>query len=419
MKNLLFLFLLVYPLLLAAQEEAITFMSEGWTLNGTLSVPEGEGPFPVVILVHGSGANDRDQTAPLTGGNAACIYPQLLGETLKPFRDIANHLSANGIAVLRYDKRTFTHGASLDPITTSTYDFADDVANAVDFVKTQSSVDTSCIVLAGHSQGSVLIPIAALNRPSVAGLISLAGAVTPIDSLLPEQYRQLYIQCANDPITGANVANQIYDLFEQLRAGNFEDDEVLQFNAPGVPQPISLGYPIFWRDWINMNDSVLINYEQSGLPTLVLHGTNDFNVPVSDAQRFANGLPTSQVSVQTYLGVNHFLTPANEPTVDEALLNTMVDWIKNIKTINRSFQQEWQEQVQMTMTKEGLTLDFASTFPFEQLRLYDMVGRLLLIKPLNKDRREQTIALPELPTVVVASLLAKDGVLSRKLYTAP
>ena len=217
------------------QDEQITFQSNGLTLNGTLSIPiDGNEPYPLAILVHGSGPNDRNQTITLSGGNALCLYPELFNQTIRNFKDIADYLSANGIAVLRYDKRTFTHAQTLNEADILVSDFTTDIESAISFSQTRNEINENEIFLVGHSQGSSLIPIAAKNTENVKGLISLAGPTTPIDSLLPEQFRDIYIYCANDPTTGENVANQFYNQFQEIRNGTFPLDEQIMINIPGT-----------------------------------------------------------------------------------------------------------------------------------------------------------------------------------------
>ncbi|MEZ4950177.1 MAG: alpha/beta fold hydrolase [Saprospiraceae bacterium] len=327
------IFTIFTTLFLHAQEELVSFQSGNLTLDGTLSIPEGDGPFPVVILVHGSGPNDRDQSITLTGGNALCLYPGLYNKTIKNFKDIADYLSAKGIMVFRYDKRTLTHASALDPITISTYDFVDDIEAAIDYVKTRSEANKECIVLAGHSQGGALIPIAAKNRNDVHGLISLAGAVTPVDSLLPEQYRYIYVTCANDPNSGEFVASQLYDQFNQIRNGTFPANTQVSVNFPGNPNPIPFGYPIFWEDWIEMGDSVVQNYLQADLPVLIIQGQDDINVPPSDAMRLFKALEGQlDVSVDTFIAINHFLTNFEDNNVSQEILERIERWIKAGKT---------------------------------------------------------------------------------------
>jgi alpha-beta hydrolase superfamily lysophospholipase len=389
------IFTIFTTLFLNAQDETISFQSGNLTLDGTLSIPEGNGPFPVVILVHGSGPNDRDQTITLTGGNALCLYPGLYNKTVKNFKDIADYLSANGIMVLRYDKRTFTHGTTLDPVSISTYDFVDDIEAAIDFVKTRSEADTDCIVLAGHSQGGVLIPVAAKNRNDVHGLISLSGAITPVDSLLAEQYRYIYVTCANDPNSGELVASQLYDQFNQIRNGTFPSNTQVSINFPGNPNPVPFGYPIFWEDWIEMGDSVVQNYLQADLPVLILHGEDDFNVPPSDAMHLYNAMEGQlDVSVNTYPIINHFLTNFEDNNVSQEILERIVSWIKAGKTTRITDIQSL-ESVHLFIEKNSLTISIdENSEALNSFQLYTNNGVLVRQGKLNSEGLTRISDLP-------------------------
>ena len=153
------------------------FGATGWELPGTLTIPKGEGHHPAVILVHGSGPNDRDET----------IGPN------KPFRDIAWGLASRGIVVLRYDKRTKVHaqkfltgGATLKPITVRE-ETMDDAGYALDWLRERREVDARRIFLLGHSLGAMLAPRIASDRPGFAGLILLAGGTRPLEQIIVEQ----------------------------------------------------------------------------------------------------------------------------------------------------------------------------------------------------------------------------------------
>ena len=133
-----------------------------WVLPGTLSIPVGDGPFAAVLLVHGSGPNDRDEA----------IGPN------KPFRDLAWGLASQGIVVLRYDKRTKVYPEKMsDLLNTLTVkeEVIDDVLEAVSLLRSIPEVDSQRIVVLGHSMGGYLLPrIGAADR-GIAGLVVLAG----------------------------------------------------------------------------------------------------------------------------------------------------------------------------------------------------------------------------------------------------
>lgn len=145
---------------------------EGHTLAGTLTIPEGKGPFPAVVLVSGSGPQDRDET--------------LLGH--KPFWVIADHLSRKGIAVLRYDDRGVGKSGGVFA-TATTEEFAYDAIAAVEFLTTRNEVDTSKTGVMGHSEGGLIAPYAATKSSKVAFVIMLAGPGVPGTDLLRQQQR--------------------------------------------------------------------------------------------------------------------------------------------------------------------------------------------------------------------------------------
>ncbi len=143
------------------REEAVTFDNAAAhvTLAGTLTLPPGEGPFPVVVLVAGSGPNTRDEP--------------ILGH--RPFLVLADHLTRHGVAVLRYDKRG-TGASSGDYAKATTLDFADDVQAAVGWLAARRDIDPRHIGLIGHSEGGIIAPIVAARDPQVAFVVMMAGS---------------------------------------------------------------------------------------------------------------------------------------------------------------------------------------------------------------------------------------------------
>ena len=136
-------------------------------LAGTLSLPTKEGVFPAVILISGSGAQNRDE--------------ELLGH--KPFLVLADYLTKNGIAVLRFDDRG-TAMSKGDFITANTSDFATDVEAALQYLLTRKEIDHKKIGLIGHSEGGMIAPMVANKSKNVSFIILLAGTGIPGDELL-------------------------------------------------------------------------------------------------------------------------------------------------------------------------------------------------------------------------------------------
>ena len=153
------------------EEVRFTNEKEGNTLTGTLTIPEGKGPFPAMVLVSGSGQQNRDE--------------ELMNH--RPFWVIADYLSRRGIAVLRYDDRGV--GGSTGEVENATsLDFSYDAEAAFDFLRNRKEINTSQIGILGHSEGGIINFMVSARRPEVAFLVSLAGpAVNGIEVLKAQQ----------------------------------------------------------------------------------------------------------------------------------------------------------------------------------------------------------------------------------------
>ena len=152
------------------REEEVTFASPDGTFAGTLTVPASGGPHPAVVLITGSGSQNRDE--------------EIFG--FKPFRLIADHLTRHGIAVLRCDDRG-VGGTTAKSLGTTTVDFATDAIAAVSFLKSRPEVDAKRIGLLGHSEGGVVAPIAAARSNDVAFIVLISGMGVTGERILLDQ----------------------------------------------------------------------------------------------------------------------------------------------------------------------------------------------------------------------------------------
>lgn len=154
------------------QERNVVVGVGEWVLPGTLAVPVGKGPFPAVVLVHGSGPQDRDET----------IGPN------KPFRDLPWGIASQEIAVLRYEKRTKQYAgrmAALDSLTVQEETIEDALA-AVSLVQATTGIDAKKVFLLGHSLGAMLAPRMGTACSAIAGFIVMAGNTRPLEDLILE-----------------------------------------------------------------------------------------------------------------------------------------------------------------------------------------------------------------------------------------
>jgi fermentation-respiration switch protein FrsA (DUF1100 family) len=265
-----------------------------WELPGTLTLPVGDGPFPAVVLVHGSGPNDRDETI---AGN-------------KPFRDLALGLASQGIAVLRYDKRTLVYGqkmAAMSDLTVQDETISDALA-AVALLRETDKIDPARIVVLGHSLGANLAPRIGQQDPSIAGLILMAGNARPLELLVLQQSE--YLAGLDGTIT-PEEHTQLDAVRAQViateHAAPGDDPTMLLFSIP----------PAYWID-LNAYDPVA-TAQQVTLPMLFLQGERDYQVTLADFVLWQVGLGgRDDVTFTLYPTLNHlFMAGEGMPSPEE------------------------------------------------------------------------------------------------------
>ena len=246
-----------------AVEREVTVGSGDWALPGTLTLPgAGAGPFPALVLVHGSGPQDRDETV---GGT-------------KVFRDLAGGLAARGIAVLRYEKRTRAHGARMKGLSlTVKEEVVDDALAAAALLRAQPGIDPGRVALLGHSLGGMLAPRIAAADGRLAGIAIVAGNARPLDVLAAEQVDYL-----------AAIGAATKEHVEALKA------ETAKIRAldPGKPPAAGTLYlgapPAYWLDLAAYDPVASVRGVK--VPILVLAGGRDYQVTAKDFETWRAAL---------------------------------------------------------------------------------------------------------------------------------
>jgi pimeloyl-ACP methyl ester carboxylesterase len=320
-------------------EEVVVDSAPGVKLAGTLTLPQGKGPFPSVVMITGSGAQDRDET--------------ILGH--KPFAVIADRLTRDGIAVLRVDDRGFAKSTG-DFASATDDDFAVDTAANVAFLRKRADIDPARIGLIGHSEGGIVAPKVAAKDSKIAFVVLMAGPGVPLSDVLrvqrakllpamgagPEQIKQgqALVDHAVSAMRGARDATDAKA--RALQAIKAEGPGVVRTDAEAeaLATQLSSGW---MRDLLDYDPAPTL--AKLKCPILALNGSKDGQVPPEQnlpAIRAATRA-NPKVTIMELPGLNHLFQTAKtgavgeyadiEETVAPIALDTMSGWI--VKQVKR------------------------------------------------------------------------------------
>jgi len=276
----------------AFHEEQVTIGADPWLLPGTLTEPNGAGPFPAVVLVHGSGPNDADETI---GSN-------------KPFKDLAWGLASHGIVVLRYDKRTHKYAGQykkeLGSLTVKE-EVIDDAHAAVALLAGRPEVQKARIFVLGHSLGGMLAPRIAEGDNQIAGIIIMAGSTRPFGQIVVEQVK--YLASLSGP-AGDGARTQI--AAAQKFAEDYDNPSLKpgdSVSMMGIPLPAA--YVLDLRTYDPEATAARLT-----MPILVLQGESDYQVTRADLEGWEEALAGHKnVTIKSYPGLCHLFIPAGNP----------------------------------------------------------------------------------------------------------
>ncbi|MBA3974848.1 MAG: alpha/beta hydrolase [Candidatus Solibacter sp.] len=310
--------------------EEVSFASkaEGVTMGGTLTIPEGAGPHPAVILISGSGAQDRDET----------IFSH------KPFLVLADHLTRRGIAVLRYDDRGVGKSTGSREEATSV-DFSEDAEGGLDYLAKRKEIDAKRIGFVGHSEGGVIAPMIAVRRPETAFIVLIAGTGVDGEQILYEQ-GQAVLKANGASAEAIAAQREIQEkMFAIVKAERDPEEAAAKLRqvlggSPAAEQSIKSVTAMWFRYFLTYNPQPVL--ERVKCPVLALNGSLDTqvvagqNLPAIEAALKKGGNEDFETALLP--GLNHLMQTAKtggvpeynqiEETMAPAALDKMATWLR-------------------------------------------------------------------------------------------
>lgn len=315
-------------------------------IAGTLTLPRGPGPHPAVLLITGSGPQDRDEA--------------ILGH--RPFLVLSDHLTRQGIAVLRCDDRGVAKSVGKFARATSE-DFADDVLAGVEYLKTRADINPKQIGLIGHSEGGLIAPLAASQSKDIAFIVLLAGPGVPGDEILYLQTASLLkFQGKSDEVVAANrrCQERTYAVLKEVADPKLATQKIrvaVEEELAGLPDAVrkevaamnriqdALPGPWF-RYFITYDPRPIL--KKVTCPVLALNGEKDYQVPpkqnLPEIEKALREGGNSDVTVKELPGLNHLFQTCKTGSGDEyaridetyapVMLDLVADWIRK-RTLER------------------------------------------------------------------------------------
>jgi uncharacterized protein len=294
------------------------FDVDGTEVHGILTMPAEPMRCPVVLMLSGSGPNDADET----------VGPR------KPFRDIANGLAKQGIATLRWNKRTkdYPEVFAKNKGFTIRDEYLPEVSSALAYLQKNSQNKFSGYYLLGHSLGAMMMPMAASELKNVAGFIMLAGNARPLEDLVVEQYNYIF--------NLEDMTKEKQQELDKIKA----QEAVVETLSADKPAPDTLLLNVPKSYWLSLN-----NYKQVdvfsdvvrnlSLPFLILQGQKDYQVTMTDFNLWQSASEGEEiVSMKSYPDLDHLFmysegksTPQSYMTpafVSKEVIDDIVEWVK-------------------------------------------------------------------------------------------
>lgn len=319
------------------REVTIKGKTKDVSLSATLTIPQGKGPFPAVVLVSGSGLQNRDE--------------EIMGH--KPFAVLADYLTRHGVAVLRYDDRGFGQSKG-NVLNATTFDFADDAESALLWLRRQKGIDAKRVGIIGHSEGGMVAPIVASRCDKVNFVVLLAGPGTSGGEILLQQNERILrlsgvpqdlvsrrvkaldmLFDVMDTTTDEQMESRCRAIFDSVAKGLSSEQRKLAGIGKGDAIGIAKSMNTAWmRTFVKLDNAPYLRATQC--PILAINGSKDCQVPPINLDLIKRAT-AGKAEIILLQNLNHLMQHAEtgltaeymtiEETMSDELLDIVASWI--------------------------------------------------------------------------------------------
>lgn len=313
MNKLVFFFGFLGMMLVAhaGTEKKVVFTVGNKVHEGILALPDGDGPFPLLVLVPFLELQGKDQSLEIKDPELVCLYPDLEGKRIRISKEISDHYTEKGIAVFRYDRNAvnFVDEDQTEKLPT---DELKTIHEGIQFCKSQEGVDSNVIALWGFGSGGWLSYQVAEKRNDIDYVITYGMPFRSLEESLESKIRFTFNHCGDkDPEAMEEALKSMKTTLDEVERNKISSGEL-----------VAGQFPKYWKGLMLLAQNSGMKYKKCGVPSLTIYGNKDFEITdkdVAQAREWAN----SRGKVEYLAGLNHYLNNGTDPHVHPAIFKAV------------------------------------------------------------------------------------------------
>ena len=295
----------------AGTDKKVVFTVGKKVYDGTITIPDGEGPFPLMVLIPFEELQGKDQQLDIKDPELVCLYPQLEGQKIRIAKEISEYYSEKGIAVFRYDRNPINF-VDEDQSKKSPLDEISIIQGGIQFCLQQPEIDSTIIILWGNGVGGQLAYRVAEMRKDIDYLITYSLPQRLLSETLESKIRYSFQHCGDQ---GEEEMKEVLVNMKETLTG-------AQNNKIGAGELVAGQFPAFWRGLINLAKENTSKFEKNTLPALAIYGSLDFEVTDKDVLIAKESAPP-KTKVEFLSGTNRFLNDGKSAHVHPLIFKTI------------------------------------------------------------------------------------------------